>query len=1063
MGSEYKEIEYEWGRNKIRAIDPKEILLSLHERRLRFIEASKENDFEKGIRNLLSELYPDRAHFIYELLQNAEDAKATEVIFQLTPAHLTLKHNGTRVFDEKDVEGITGIGTNIQKRDDVNAIGKFGVGFKAVFAYTETPRIYSRDFSFEIKDLFCPYPIEEIEICTSETQFVFPFNNPNKKPEDCFSEIAKGLNGLGDTTLLFLNNIETIIWDIEGQRKKQITRLVTNQSNIIEIQRQESDIQNPTIFSFWLRFQRKTELSDKLKIGVAFKLKALSDGKETDGNCGDLDTQMKIDDSIEGKLFIFFPAEKETTKLKFHINGPYASTIDRASIPHYQNENKLLLKETAILLAECLPAIRDAGYLTKDFLEVLPNDQDYLDDFYHPFISEVSSFMKVQPLVPTAGGKHVIAGDLLRGSVEIRRLISDDDLRFFTGKDGLYWAPGASRNSRLDRFLKMLEIQSWDEKEFVEALEAKFGTKRHIDHDKDDYFEKSQSYALWLSNKNDEWMQHLYAFLSNVKISQYPAVKMSQYQILRTEDGKHLQGNEGVFFPTEESTVDVGEVSFVKSAILSKGDKSLIEKVRYFLVEAGVKEIDEEQKIKHLLTVWYSSSSKHLKKKKHIAHMKRFVQWFRETDDVTIFQGYPIFMDAINGEFRKPFEYYIDKPFKDTGVAFVFKHDKCPLGKKYPISKVYLEINHFSDFALALGVCAGLTIEKTNVRDNPDWATLSAGNWTYITWTGIDEDYKILNLEKLCQMNDKNISNLIWRTFFNAKFEQLWAMFRPNQQYSTRKTPSQFVHVLRNLKWIPNKNGEFCKPAEMTKDQLLDGFIYTGKTDWLVALDFAKKVREAESISQEMQVHAEALGIKNIESIEMMKEIENDPDLFLEVQNVVKSRNIPETLPTGNLLDPERYIQKLREKAENSPKKEYVVKPVSQRVSIEKIDAKTWLKEEYTNEDGKIVCQICKKVMPFRTRNGEYYFEAVESFDNFESEIEEIHLALCPVCAAKYKEFVKPKGRNERNELERNEMQNFKSSIMESDSNTVSIELDKSETVYFTKKHITAIRTLLQE
>lgn len=1048
MGSEYKEVESEW--------------LWLHEKRLRFVEASKENNFEKGIRNLLSDLYPDRAHFIYELLQNAEDAKATEVTFKLTPEDLTLIHNGKCIFDEKDVEGITGIGTNVQKRDDVNAIGKFGVGFKAVFAYTESPRIYSQDYSFEIKDLFCPFPIETIDICDSDTQFVFPFNNPSKKPEDCFSEIAKGLDGLDDITLLFLNNIDTIIWDIEGQGHKHITRVVTEQDNIIEIKKQESNSQNPPISSFWLRFQRKTELSDKLKIGVAFKLKALSEGKETDENDQNLDTQMKID-SIEGKLFIFFPAEKETTKLKFHINGPYASTIDRASIPYYQNENKHLLKETATLLAESLPAIRDSGYLTRDFLEILPNNlDDYLGEFYQPFIDQISSAMKERPLMPTANGTHVLAGDLLRGDLKVRSLISDDDLRFFTEKNGIYWAPGGRTNGRLDRFLKMLEIQSWDETKLVEALNAKFGIKEHADYDEDEDVGQSQSDAFWLSNKTDEWMQHLYAFLSNVQTDHYCATKISLCHILRTEDGKHLRGDEGVFLPTEESALDVGEVSFVKSTIVSKGDKSLIEKVRTFLEKAGVKEIGEEQKLKHLLTVWYSSSGSNLKRKMHIIHMKRFIEWFRKTDDITIFQGYSIFMDAINGEFQEPLEFYIDKPFKETGVACIFEHDNSPFKKKYPISRTYLKIKHFSDFALALGVFAGLTIEKKGTIDNPDRSVLWAENGR-CTNTCIDEDYRINSLEKLCQMNDKDISCLIWRTVFNAKYEQLWACFRPNQQYETRNAPSQFVHVLRILKWIPNRNGEFCKPAEMTKDQLLDGFIYTGKTDWLIALDFAKNAKEAKSESQEVQMHAEALGIKNIESIEMMRKIENNPDLFSEVQNFVKSRNISESLPTGNLPDLERYIQKLKEKVKNSPKKEYEVKPVSQRVSNGKVDSKTWLNEEYKNEEGKVICQICKKVMPFKTRKGEYYFEAVESFDDFDREIEEIHLALCPVCAAKYKEFVKLKDKNERSELERNEMNNFKFAIMDSDSDTIPIRLDESETVYFTKKHITAIRTLLQE
>ena len=56
-----------------------------------------------------------------------------------------------------------------------------------------------------------------------------------------------------------------------------------------------------------------------------------------------------------------------------------------------------------------------------------------------------------------------------------------------------------------------------------------------------------------------------------------------------------------------------------------------------------------------------------------------------------------------------------------------------------------------------------------------------------------------------------------------------------------------------------------------------------------------------------------------------------------------------------------------------------------------------------------MVCQICKKEMPFRKRNDEHYFEAVEAFsqDHFPVEHEAQFLALCPLCAAMYKELVK--------------------------------------------------------
>ena len=61
------------------------------------------------------------------------------------------------------------------------------------------------------------------------------------------------------------------------------------------------------------------------------------------------------------------------------------------------------------------------------------------------------------------------------------------------------------------------------------------------------------------------------------------------------------------------------------------------------------------------------------------------------------------------------------------------------------------------------------------------------------------------------------------------------------------------------------------------------------------------------------------------------------------------------------------------------------------------------------NEDDQMICQICKEEMPFKKRDGEYYFEAVEALSKeyFDKEEAAQFLALSPLCAARYKEFVK--------------------------------------------------------
>lgn len=102
--------------------------------------------------------YPDSAHFIYELLQNADDAKATAADIYLTKSGILFKHNGTNRFTISDpdnyeedmskgklghLNSITSIGMSAKTEGSTdNKIGKFGIGFKAVFQFTKT-RLYT--------------------------------------------------------------------------------------------------------------------------------------------------------------------------------------------------------------------------------------------------------------------------------------------------------------------------------------------------------------------------------------------------------------------------------------------------------------------------------------------------------------------------------------------------------------------------------------------------------------------------------------------------------------------------------------------------------------------------------------------------------------------------------------------------------------------------------------------------------------------------------------------------------------------------------------------------------
>ena len=203
----------------------------LRKRRLRYVESARENAFEDGLRSLLSDLYPDNAHFIYELLQNAEDARATTVEFDLGNTSLTVTHNGTRPFSLADIESITAIGDST-KRDDETQIGKFGVGFKAVFAYTTRPEIRSGEHSFAIVDLFVPLHVDGFAP-PGRTTFTIPFDHPMKPPQTAADEIRRGLTELDENTLLFLHNINTVTYVLPDGAIGYIERTSSDNSTSI--------------------------------------------------------------------------------------------------------------------------------------------------------------------------------------------------------------------------------------------------------------------------------------------------------------------------------------------------------------------------------------------------------------------------------------------------------------------------------------------------------------------------------------------------------------------------------------------------------------------------------------------------------------------------------------------------------------------------------------------------------------------------------------------------------------------------------------------------------------
>ena len=175
-------------------------LSNLTEKRREHIQSCRDNNDKSH--EIIAGLYSDPSHFIYEILQNADDAGASEVKFNLSSESLEVTHNGKRLFDFNDVDSITTVGSST-KKDDVNSIGTFGAGFKSVFAITKTPSIHSGDYHFRIIDFIVPETVEPLVNKEQYTVISLPFNHPDIASEDAYNQISNRLKALESESLLF--------------------------------------------------------------------------------------------------------------------------------------------------------------------------------------------------------------------------------------------------------------------------------------------------------------------------------------------------------------------------------------------------------------------------------------------------------------------------------------------------------------------------------------------------------------------------------------------------------------------------------------------------------------------------------------------------------------------------------------------------------------------------------------------------------------------------------------------------------------------------------------------
>lgn len=933
----------------------------------------------RGIRRIVEDLYPDRAHFVYELLQNAEDAGATEAQFVLEDSSVRFEHDG-RPFTKKDIWGITDIGEGT-KAGDNDQIGCFGIGFKAVFAYSETPHIWCPTISFKITDLVLPWKINQQPELDQKTRFQFPFNSNKKAPHVSHKEIKAGLEELAETTLLFLSHLQAVSWKIGVNGPGRVRRLEHTHQHI-EILK----ITSSTTSSHFLRFSEPVPTLAKQRLSVAYPLDFLPNIAAFDP-ANPIASQLKIAAASPGRVAVFFPAEKETSGLRFHLHAPFVPELSRASIKETP-ANDPLFAQLAKLAATSLHDIQTLGLLNAEFLGLLPNPHDNLAPRYEPIRKAIVQAMNDQPLTPTHHKSHAPARLLKQSKPALKDLLSLKDIEYLIEykDEPPQWAVAApQKNSNADRFLSSLAITDWG----IDALLAVLKEKATSDA-----VQKADAEFLeWLKAKPLEWHQEFYSLLNKEFAEDGQLKAFDALQIVRLGTGAYGIGRQ-CFFPTAKVENDDKFPRVAKGVYTFGKSTAQQEEARGFLESIGVREVGEFEEVEAILKTRY----RHADFNPNMEDLPRWVALVeKDPSKAKLFQDYLI-LKRDDDKWGTPHQAFLDKPFVETGLSIYYDAlrsakgtavDSVPRALAAAYETCGVTLSRLAAFAKAVGARAHLQsiddllpilphIQKTVEAGKPDMATI------HFVW------------RHLCHYGAHN-----WYSLEQGhQYHKGWG------HYGTTYSPSTLCYRLKCLSWIPQQTTaglSFATPAQASRQLLPDGFPFDSGWHWLQVLGFGEEsVRQIQK-QAETESEAKSLGFPDSKSLDRARLFAQLPPE--EQERILAERDKPKELPDHQSGNADRRAERVADKAKDAParEKEDRMRSVSTGLGDVKDECAQYLRHQYTNPDGEMICQVCHTTLPFKVEGGAYYFEKVEFLSDLKKRHYQNYLALCPNHSAMFR------------------------------------------------------------
>lgn len=960
------------------------------------------------------QLYTDKSHFVYELLQNAEDSGATSIRFEQFVDRLEVYHNG-KPFAVQNLSALCDIGKS-DKVDNLNQIGEFGVGFKSVFGICETVKLYSHPshykdnceeyvpFAVQIQDFTNPIDIEQIELPHDfTTKFVFPYAvnfsfSGFKSKAELNRVLSKRLKNLGITTLLFMKNLELIEYRIVWEGKEEAGEYLLDKSTVNDhctlVSALGSSNEQEESISY-LTFSRPIETSQATNrtIDIAFPVKL-------DEN-GGYDFQKTKYPFIS----VYFPTETES-KLNFIVQGPYRTTPNRSSVPADDAENLSLAKQTLKLYRDSLLELRDAGKFNMSLLRILPIQEDVFESYalFEGFYEETKTILTKKKILPAKNGGYTYAGfaKIVRNQ-KIAELIDDALLTELCDEgEGYKWLPTTLTDTGKDRALY----------EYITS-ELDVGVIRP--ESLREYINKNPKF---LPRRNNEWLSQLYSIFESIP-NEFNKENgtMRTAEFVKTQSGKFVapyRRNDSVpnvFLPILKTGVRI-DANFVDTELYEK-HTAFFEEVLHLQkpneFDYFIKDI--KRRYQNISEVSYEQ---------HVEDMKLLLKYREHTDyqfEVNRFIRQDLYLrfkkDGKVGYINPVFNEVYFSSLNGINIEGYFSE----IADVYYVDRTFYEENGIDeDSLIALGVKSRIIEDDSKTEGEyytgkagkqPHWNTYGTFRWK-LTITRLKDAIQYIyrnpnspssmiksqTIFKILQANEAALQGTVYiggahSNLDNEVSEAVALLQRPDFFIGYQKTDW-------NRKWLYSSDGRIVAPYEITPEELHQDIYGEVRTDSKLyeilkfKQDPFKKYQEdyANRTDAQRQFDFEQ-ELKRRFGI-TLDELEEKVAQPITTTNDEPIFEFP-IVPVQNWDSLKQHAKSTRNSA---PRVMYEERVRSVRISNPGTQ-QTYCKNMYrVLGTTKCACQMCHKPKE--------YIEAHEITLKPELELDAPYLCLCPECASKY-------------------------------------------------------------